>query len=106
MAGGVNEVELVLFTVLCVVDHAHGVGLDGDAALTLQVHRVQDLFLHLPGGERAGQLEQAVGERGFAMIDVGDDGKVADVGTIHGCGLLGPEGCALQASQARTAGQA
>ena len=62
-------------------------GLDGDAALPLQVHRVQDLGLHLALGKRPGELQQAVRERGFAMIDVGDDGKVADVCAVHRVGL-------------------
>jgi len=66
------------------VIHADGVGLDGDAALAFEVHGVEDLLLHLAGGERAGQLEEAVGERGFAMIDVRDDGEVTDVGGVHG----------------------
>ena len=84
VARGVDEVELVHFAVLGEVIHANGVGLDGDAALAFEVHGVEDLLLHLAGGERAGELEQAVGERGFAMIDVGDDGEVPDVGGIHG----------------------
>ena len=28
--------------------------------------------------ERAGHLDQAVGKGGFAVIDVGDDGEIAD----------------------------
>ena len=60
-----------------------GVGLDGDAALALQVHRVEHLRLHLSRGERAGHLEQAVGQRGFAVVNVRDDRKIADVGGVH-----------------------
>ena len=68
-----------MFAVLRRVHHADGVRLDGDAALALQVHRVEHLRLHLARGQRAGQLQQAVGERGFAMIDVRDDREIADV---------------------------
>ena len=91
VAGGVDEVELVGVAILGLVDHADGVGLDGDAAFALEVHSVEDLGLHFARGERAGELEEAIGEGGFAMIDVGDDGEVADVGWIHE-GWAGPQG--------------
>ena len=58
-------------------------GLDGDAALALQIHGIEHLRLHFAGADRAGQLQQAVGERGFTMINVRDDGKIADVGAVH-----------------------
>ena len=57
--------------------------LDGDAALALEIHRVEHLRFHLARLQRAGQLEEAVGERRLAVIDVGDDGEVADVLRIH-----------------------
>ncbi len=43
VAGGVDEVELVGFAVVRLVHHADGVGLDGDAALAFEVHRVEHL---------------------------------------------------------------
>ena len=30
----------------------------------------------------AGDLDQPVGQGGFAMVDMGDDGKIADLGEI------------------------
>jgi hypothetical protein len=68
---------------LRVVDQAHGVGLDGDAALALDIHRIEHLLLHLALLERAGHLDEPVGERRFAVVDMGDDGEVADV--FQGC---------------------
>jgi methenyltetrahydromethanopterin cyclohydrolase len=59
------------------------VGLDGDAALAFKVHGVEDLGLHLAGGQRAGQLEEPVGEGGLAVVDMRDDREVADVTWIH-----------------------
>ena len=49
-------------------------GFDGDAALALQVHRVEHLLHHFALGQRAGHLEQAVRQRGLpwsmcAMIE-------------------------------------
>ncbi len=54
MAGSVDQVELVSLAVVRGVHHADGVGFDGDAALALQVHGVEDLGLHLARGERSG----------------------------------------------------
>ena len=79
VTGGVDQVQLVGASVLGGVVHAHGGGLDGDALLAFQVHAIEDLFGHVAIGNRAGKLQQAVGQGGFAVVDVGDDTEVADV---------------------------
>src|SRR5215510_12299027 len=58
-------------------------GLDRDAPLTLEIHCVEHLRFHLARLERTGQLEKAIGQRGLAVIDMGDDGKVSDAGWVH-----------------------
>ena len=58
-------------------------GFDGDAALPLEVHGVQNLRLHLPGLQGAGDFEEAVGQSRLAVVDVGDDRKVTDVLLVH-----------------------
>ena len=57
--------------------------LDGDAAFAFEVHGVEHLGLHLTCREGAGQLQQAVGEGGFAVVDVRDDREIADVLDVH-----------------------
>ena len=52
--------------------------LDGDAALALEIHRVEDLRFHLARLQRAGHLEKAIGQRRLAVVDVRDDGEIAD----------------------------
>ena len=83
MARRVDQVQLVGIAILGLIQHAHGMGLDGDAALPLQIHVVQNLGLHLTAGHRAGQLQQTVAQRRFAVVDVGDDGEVAKEAGIH-----------------------
>src|SRR6266481_8977075 len=56
---------------------------DGDAAFALQVHGVEHLLVHFPLRKRAGHFEQAIVKRGFAVIDVRDDTKIADELWIH-----------------------
>src|SRR5690606_9892503 len=57
-------------------------GLDRDAALPFDVHRVEHLRFHLAIAQASTTLDQSIGKRGLAVIDVGNDGEVADV--IHG----------------------
>jgi hypothetical protein len=48
--------------------------LDGDAALPLQVHGVEHLLRHFPLGSVPPHIwMKTVGERGLAVVDVGDD---------------------------------
>ena len=55
-------------------------GEDGDASLPLEVHRVHDpIDEDLVGPEGAGLAKHGVHERRLAVVDVGDDGDVADV---------------------------
>ena len=73
----VDEVEAVDEAVARGVLEADGARLDGDPLLALEVHRVEHLAHHLAAVDRVRQLEQPVGERGLAVIDVGDDREVA-----------------------------
>jgi hypothetical protein len=62
--------------------HGGALRQDRDAALALEIVRVERaLGDHLAGAERAGLLEQAVDQRGLAVVDVGDDRDVTD---LHG----------------------
>ena len=81
---GVDEVELVALTIVGHVLHAHGLALDGDAALALDVHRVEQLSLHVAMRHGVRLLENAVGHSRFAVVDMGDDGEVSDVGSVVG----------------------
>ena len=86
MARGVDEVELVGLTVVGVVHHSDGLRLDGDAALALDVHRVEDLLHHVALLHGVGELEDAVGQRRLPVVDVRDDREVAYVGGVSHSG--------------------
>ena len=57
--------------------------LDRDAALTLEVHRIESLLLELTRGYRMRKLEDAVGKRRLPVVDVRDDAEVAYVVESH-----------------------
>ena len=75
---GVDEVEFVDLAVLGLVLEGGGLRLDRDAAFTLEVHAVEHLGAHFAVGKTAAALDQAVGERRLAVVNVGDDREVAD----------------------------
>ena len=76
--GRVDQVQLVALP-----HHADGLRLDRDPALALEIHRVEQLLAHLAAGDGFGDLEDAVGQRRLAVVDVRDDREVADLALIH-----------------------
>ena len=69
----VDQVEVVDLTIARRVVQRGGLRLDGYPPLLLDVHRVQHLGLHLTIGQPAATLDETVGQRRFAVIDVRDD---------------------------------
>ena len=81
VARSVYQIEFVQFTVLCSVRYRDGLAFDGDSALALDVHVVQDLrLLGAAGRHEAGLFDEAVGKRGLAVVNVGDYAEVPLVG--------------------------
>jgi len=70
----VHQVEHIALPV-----EAHGLRLDRDAAFLLDIHVVEHLRRHFALGEPAGRLDQPVGKRGLAMVDMRDNRKIADL---------------------------
>ena len=74
----VDQIEHVRIAVVRLVFDANRIGLDGDAPLPLDIHGIEELSLHIPCADGSGGLHQAVGQRAFSMVDMGDDGKIAN----------------------------
>ena len=77
MTGGVDQIEAVGLTVLRLVVKRHGTRLDGDAALAFKIHAVQQLLLHVAHGNRLRLFKNAVGKRGFAVVNMSNDRKIS-----------------------------
>ena len=85
MAGRVDDVDARPLPL-----HRGAFGEDGDAALALQVVGVDRPLHHLLiGAKRAALAQQLVDQRGLAVVDMRDDGDVADV---HGRGRMQQNG--------------
>ena len=79
VAGRVDDVDLH-----ALVGDGDVLGQDRDAPLALQVVGVEDLLAdQLRGAEPAALAQHAIDQRRLAVVDVGDDGDVADVVATH-----------------------
>ncbi len=83
MAGRVDQIENIVFSVLCVVNKRHGVRLDGDAPFPLQIHIVQNLIFHFAPGHRLGLFQDTVGKGALSMVDMCNDAEIADSVAQH-----------------------
>ena len=88
MTGRIDQVQDILLSILCLINGPHRLGLDGDSSFPLQIHIVQHLLLHLPAGEQSRFLDDPVRQRGFAVVNVGDNTKISDFALIYGHVLL------------------
>ena len=105
MARRVDQVQDIGLAVLRRIGDADRIGLDGDAAFALDIHGVQHLGLHVAFGDGAGQLDQPVGQRGFAVVDMGHDREIADQGQLgHGAAIQGRHAREKRISQGRWRG--
>ena len=84
----INQVQLVSLAVFGLVTHRDRMRLDGDAAFLLEIHGIEQLRLHVAGGDGAGAMQQAVGKRRLPMVNMGDDAEIADMRCVHPCFLI------------------
>ncbi len=64
--------------------------LDRDAALPLEVHGVENLVHHFALRQGPCVLEQAIGQRRLAVVDMRDDREISDI--LRGpCGMMRAE---------------
>jgi len=80
----IEQVEVVFLAVFRGVTHRDWVRLDRNPALAFQIHRIEQLILLVAVVDRTGALEQAIRQRGLAMIDVRDDAEIAGQLDRHG----------------------
>jgi hypothetical protein len=79
----INQIQTIRISIFRFVVQANAFRFDGDAALALQVHGVEELFVHFALRQRAGHFQEAVRQRGFAVVDVRDDAEIPYELRIH-----------------------
>ena len=80
VARGIDQVQVIGFAVVGGVGQLDGGCLDGNAPFPLQIHGVQQLLGPQPQVNGLALLHQPVRQRGLAVVDVGNNGKVSNVG--------------------------
>jgi hypothetical protein len=82
MPGSIDKIESVIDTLKRVV-HGDRMRLDGNAFFTLQIHRIQQLILHLALFDRLGHFQQPIGQSCFSVVDVRNNAEIPNV-PLHG----------------------
>ena len=78
VARRVDQVQGIRLPVLRAVFQSDGTRFDGDAPFLFQLHIIENLILHDTRFDRSALFDQAVGKRRLSVVDVGDDGEVAN----------------------------
>ena len=79
MPGGINQIQKISFTITGFIVQRGGLRFNRDTALFFDVHAVQNLRTHFAVFQAAAVLDEAVGECGFTVVNMGDDGEIADI---------------------------
>ena len=79
----VDQVQLILHAIRCRVIHRDRVRLDGDAPFLLEIHRVEQLVLHVPVGNGSSPVQQPVGQSRLPVVDVRNDAEVTNSFDVH-----------------------
>src|SRR5690606_20121906 len=86
---GVDDVDGDRIAIVRYVPDRGVLGQDGDAFFPLQVHRIHHPIGELtPGGHGAGLAQHGVDQGGLAVVDVGDDGDIAEIGAQRHTSIL------------------
>ena len=73
MTRRIDQIQQISFAVFGFIVQCRSLRLDRDTAFTFQVHRIENLFFHFPVRQAAAHLDNAIGKRGLAMINMGND---------------------------------
>ena len=79
MSRGIDKVELVGFTILRGKRKRHALGFNGNATLAFNVHGIENLSGHFTLGQASTDLNKAVCNSRFAVINMGNNGKISDM---------------------------
>ena len=78
MAGGVDQIKLIVGSVLSLVIYADGTSLYGYSALALKLHVVEELIFHVALCDGIGEFENTVGKSAFSVIYVRNYREIAN----------------------------
>ncbi len=83
MSRRVDQIENVFLSVFRLINRADSLGFDRDSPLSLQIHVIQYLCLHLAARQKTRLLYDAIRQRGFAVVNMCNNAKISDFTLIH-----------------------
>ena len=83
MPGRIDQIKVVHLPTARLICQRSGLRLDGDTALALDIHRIENLRLHLPVRQPAAEVNDSVRKSRFTMVDMSDDGKISNELQLH-----------------------
>ena len=75
----IDQIQQIVFAIRSSIIERDRIALDRDAPFTLDVHRVEHLFVKITLRDTATGLNESVGQSRLAMINMGDDAEVSNV---------------------------
>ena len=78
MTRRINEIELISQTIQRGVIERYTLRFDGNAALTLDIHGIENLRVHFSRRKSSTYLYKTVCKSRLPVIDMGDDREVTD----------------------------
>ena len=80
MPGRIDQIQLVVRAIRRAILQRYALSLDRYTALALEIHRVEYLRAHFTSGQSTTKLDQTIGQRRLAVINVSDDREISDLG--------------------------
>ena len=68
--------------ILCLINDAHCLGFDRDSPLTLQIHIIENLCLHLTAGQRSCFFYDSIRKCRLTVINMGNNTKITNFALI------------------------
>ena len=75
----IDQIQLVSLAIFRLVIERDRIALDRDPTLAFDIHRIKHLLMQLPLLNGSTGLNQSICESGFAVVDMGNDAKIANV---------------------------
>jgi len=79
MSRRIDEVQFKFLTAFARIGQVNRLTFDGNASFSLDIHIVQDLVTELPCINEVCMLDEAVGKRGFTVVNVGNNAEISNL---------------------------
>ena len=79
VTGCVDQIEMIGHAIPGGVRQTYCLAFDGNSPLSFDIHGIQDLILEVTVRNHIRKLNKSVGQRGFSMVDMGNNAEVSNI---------------------------